>query len=268
MPSENGPHETRRDRGDRAEVLVRMREDGDKPPLYFMPAGYGDIRAFRSVAALLDDDQPVYGLQPPGTELMAGLRNEPVPWLVSLYIAEIKRVQPEGPYRLAGYCSGGLPMVETARELIRSGDAVDLAIALDPPLTVPTWLVLFYMSLSKLCNLTNLTDTIRWNVIGRWNSPLLRWLSDEGLCTHMRIFRAHKVTPYPGRIIYIRPRDSWIRWLNRTCIGNSWLRIARDGLETHWMSGGHYGMLRGEQVEVLAGALHDCLKRRPLRNVM
>ena len=243
-----------------------MREDGNKPPLYCMPAGYGDVRAFRSVAALLDDDQPVYGLQPPGTDLIARLRNKPIQWLVSLYIAEMKRVQPEGPYRLAGYCSGGLPMVETARELIRRGDAVDLAIALDAPLTVPTWLVLFYMSLYKLCNLTNLTDAIRWKIIGRWNSALLRWLSDEGLCTHMRIFRAYKVAPYPGRIIYIRPRDSWIRMLNRTCIGNSWLRIARDGLDTHWMSGGHYGMLRGKQVEVVAAFLRACLEREPSRS--
>ena len=32
------------------------------PPLYFIPAGYGDMRMFRDIVARLDDDRPIYGL--------------------------------------------------------------------------------------------------------------------------------------------------------------------------------------------------------------
>ena len=96
MLNENAPHQAeRRHRGAKAEVLVRMQEDGDKPPLYFLPVGYGDIRAFRKVVALLDDDQPVYGLQPPGPILSRDSATSRSSGSFSVYIAEIKWVQPE-----------------------------------------------------------------------------------------------------------------------------------------------------------------------------
>ena len=84
MLNENAPHQAeRRHRSAKAEVLVRMQEDGDKPPLYFLPVGYGDIRAFRKVVALLDDDQPVYGRQPPGPILSRNSATSPGPNFLS-----------------------------------------------------------------------------------------------------------------------------------------------------------------------------------------
>ena len=75
MLNESTPREPRKsDHG--AEVLVRLREEGDRPPLHFIPAGYGDMRAFRNVVALLDDDRPVYGLWPPRVDVIEGLRSK------------------------------------------------------------------------------------------------------------------------------------------------------------------------------------------------
>ena len=82
------------------------------------------------------------------------------------------------------------------------------------------------MSLYKLCNLTPTTDRLRWRTIRRSSNRLLRWVSDECMCTHMSIFRDLEVRSYPGRIIYIRPERSWIRMLNLTRIGRSWLKVA------------------------------------------
>ena len=260
MLNESAPREPRKsDHG--AEVLVRLREEGDRPPLHFIPAGYGDMRAFRNVVALLDDDRPVYGLWPPRVDVIEGLRSKPVHWLVSVYVAEIKRVQPAGPYHLSGYSMGGLIMVEVARALIRKGDAVELLVVFDPPVHVTTWVALYYKGLYKLCNLTPLTDAIRWTIIRRWKSRILRWVSDEGLCTHVCVFQAHEVASYPGRIVFFVPRDSWIRPYNRACIGKSWHKIARDGLDVHWMPGRHHEMMLGNQLEILAAGLNDCLKR-------
>lgn len=264
MLNESAPHKT----GEAArgvEVLVRLREDGSGPPLYFIPAGYGDMRTFRDVVDLLDDDRPVYGLRPPRAEFVEGLRNKPVHWLVSVYVTEIKRVQPAGPYHLSGYSAGGLVMVEVARELIRKGDTVELLVVFDPPVRIPTWIALYYKCLYKLCNLTQLTDAIRWRIVRRWDSRILRWVSDEGLCTHVCVFQAHDVASYPGRIIFFLPRNSWIRLLNLTCIGSSWRKIAQDGIDVHWMPGAHHEMMRGRQLEILAAGLSDCLKRSRCR---
>ena len=150
MPrKESEPREPRKPRktDPGAEVLVRLREEGDKPPLYFIPAGHGDMRTFRDIVALLDDDRPIYGLWPPKAELVEGLRNKPVHWLVSVYIAEIRRVQPAGPYHLSGYSAGGLAMTAVARELVRQGDTVDILILFDPPVYIPRWIDLWFKML-------------------------------------------------------------------------------------------------------------------------
>ena len=243
------------------QVLVRFCEDGDKTPLYFIPAGYGDIRMFRNVVARLDGDRPVYGLQPPRVEQIEGLRKKPVQWLISTYVAEIRKLQPTGPYLLAGYSSGGLLTASTAQQLIREGDAVDLLILLDPPLQNPWWINVPYLGANRLCNLTQLTDTIRWTLIRRWDSLLLRCLSDEGLCTHVAILREHEAQSYPGRIVFFRPCRSWIRLVGRTLIGRSWPKTARGGLEVHRVPGAHNEMLRGKQGRIFSAVLQGCLKR-------
>ena len=151
-----------------AEILVPLREQGDKPPLFHIPAGYGDMRFFGRVAEGLDEGRPVYGLQPPGQESVRGVRVKSLDWLISEYIQQIKRVQKNGPYHLSGYSGGGLLAVETAKTLIAARDTVAFLAVLDPPLQVPPWLTLFYMSLYKLCRLTPLTDRIRWRIIRRF----------------------------------------------------------------------------------------------------
>lgn len=44
--------------------LVPLQPNGQKTPLFFVPAGYGDLLAFHDVAHAFGTDQPVYGLQP------------------------------------------------------------------------------------------------------------------------------------------------------------------------------------------------------------
>lgn len=44
------------------------------------------------------------------------------------YIAEIRTVQPRGPYRIGGTCTGGLVAYEMAQQLTADGEEVDLAI--------------------------------------------------------------------------------------------------------------------------------------------
>ena len=57
-----------------AQILVPLREQGDLPPLFHMPAGYGDMRFFQQVADGIDN-RPVYGLQPPGLKLVAAAKS-------------------------------------------------------------------------------------------------------------------------------------------------------------------------------------------------
>ena len=52
--------------------------------------------------------------------------------LARAQVAEIRRIQPEGPYRLAGYSLGGLIVLEIAQQIREAGDEVELLFLLDP----------------------------------------------------------------------------------------------------------------------------------------
>ena len=70
---------------------------------------------------------------------------------------------------------------------------------------------------------------------------------EEALCTHVSILRGRKAGPYPGRIVFFRPRRSWIQLVGRTRTGMSRHKISGDGLDVHRVPGAHNEMLRGRQ---------------------
>jgi amino acid adenylation domain-containing protein len=97
----------------------------DRPPLFLVHAAEGNVLLYRSLAAHLGSDQPVYGLQSAGLD-----RRSPVDGrfedVASRYIDEIRQLQPHGPYLLGGYCLGGTLALEMAQQLIQSGESVAL----------------------------------------------------------------------------------------------------------------------------------------------
>ena len=240
--------------------LVPLQPNGRQSPLFFVPAGYGDLLAFQDVAHALGADQPVYGLQPASAKQVKTIRQMSIYRLVSAYMAEIKKVQPTGPYQLSGYSAGGIIAVELARELLRQGEKVGLLVLFDPPSHVPFWLDWFYEFLYRLCLLTRLTSVVR-PIRSQFIQRLFHAVFDEGLRTHTTVSREHRVAPYPGRITHFRARFSQTGLVSLKPMGWFWRKIARDGVEVHWIPGTHYGMLRGAGAGVVVDELYDCLQR-------
>ena len=54
------------------------------------------------------------------------------------YVSELRAVQPQGPYRLFGFSSGGLIALEMARQLRADGDEVPVLVLAD---TYTTWMI-------------------------------------------------------------------------------------------------------------------------------
>ena len=240
--------------------LVPLQQGGDQLPLFFVPAGYGDLLAFQDIANALGADQPVYGLQPASAKQVKTIRQMSIYRLVSAYISEIKKVQPTGPYFLSGYSAGGIIVVELARELLRQGDQIGLLVIFDPPSHVPFWLDWFYALNYRVCLHTHLIGLIR-NVRSRLIRRMFHTVLDEGLRTHTTVTREHLVAPYPGRITHFRARLSQSSLVSLCPVGWFWRKTARDGVEVHWIPGTHYGMLRGPGAGVVVDELADCLKR-------
>ncbi|WDZ83432.1 amino acid adenylation domain-containing protein [Micromonospora cathayae] len=111
-------------------VLVPLRVEGDRRPLFCVHPGAGMSWSYAGLTQHLGPDQPVYGLQ---TRALTtpGYRAGSVGELAADYLTEIRRVQPHGPYRLLGWSFGGVVAHAMATRLQADGERVELLAMLD-----------------------------------------------------------------------------------------------------------------------------------------
>jgi thioesterase domain-containing protein len=110
--------------------LIPLREEGTRPPLYCVHAVAGSAYSYAGLARLLPEDQPVSAFEAPGFE---GER-EPaasLPALSAEYAEILRRVQPEGGYRLLGWSFGGALAFDLAQRLVTAGVQVQDVILVD-----------------------------------------------------------------------------------------------------------------------------------------
>ena len=124
-------------------AIVPLQPRGTRPPVFGVPGHNGDVFCYRSLAQHVGNDQPFFGLQPPGLDG----QSEPlkcVEDLAAYYADQIRAFQPSGPYVIAGFCAGGGIAFELGRELLRRGEIVACVALFGSP--YPTW----YRSASQL----------------------------------------------------------------------------------------------------------------------
>ncbi|KAI0659130.1 AMP-dependent synthetase and ligase [Cubamyces menziesii] len=102
--------------------VVPLRAQGSKPPLFLVHPGVGEVLVFLGLAKVLDN-RPVYALRArgfeDGDEVFASFSE-----MVDAYVAGVEKVQPTGPYYIAGYSFGGAVAFEMARALESKGKQV------------------------------------------------------------------------------------------------------------------------------------------------
>jgi amino acid adenylation domain-containing protein len=105
-------------------MMVIQKGAADRTPLFALHVLGERGSYFRALTAHIDPDQPIYGL----AAQMLGTNAPPnrVPELAAYYVAQIKAVQPEGPYYLIGLSFGGTVTYEVARQLQVQGDTIGL----------------------------------------------------------------------------------------------------------------------------------------------
>ncbi|GAB1217100.1 hypothetical protein ATERTT37_006323 [Aspergillus terreus] len=113
--------------------VVTLQPHGSKTPLWLIHPIGGEVLVFVSLAGLFADDRPVHALRARGLnrgESPFGSIHE----AADAYYQAIKRVQPHGPYAVAGYSYGSLVAFEVAKRLDQHGkDEVPFFGSLDLP---------------------------------------------------------------------------------------------------------------------------------------
>ena len=110
--------------------LVPIQPAGAEPPLFFVHSAGGEVVSYAPLARHLGSGRPFYGLQSRGVQ-GGDLPPTRVEEMAADYLAELRTVQREGPYRLGGWSMGGLVAFEMARRLEAAGEEVELLALVD-----------------------------------------------------------------------------------------------------------------------------------------
>ncbi|MFE4451653.1 amino acid adenylation domain-containing protein [Streptomyces sp. NPDC056796] len=111
-------------------TLLPLRTTGGRAPLFCVHPAGGLAWSYGGLLPHLDDDQPVYGLQTPNLNGTAPFPAS-IEEMASVYVAELRSVQPHGPYHLFGWSFGGNVVQEVAVQLQEAGERVALLTILD-----------------------------------------------------------------------------------------------------------------------------------------
>ena len=102
--------------------VVPFQSSGSRPPLFTVHGHTGEVLFYSHLARNLGADQPFYALQSRG--LTGADAHLTIEEMATDYVREIRTVQPNGPYFLAGYCFGGRIAFEMALQLREHGERV------------------------------------------------------------------------------------------------------------------------------------------------
>ncbi|WP_201723365.1 thioesterase domain-containing protein, partial [Sulfitobacter sp. HI0076] len=105
----------------------------DATPLFVVAGMFGNVLNLRHLALPFSGERAVYGVQARGL-IGDAAPHEEVQAAAADYIAEIRALQPQGPYLLAGYSGGGITAYEMAQQLQAAGQEVAVLAMLDTPL--------------------------------------------------------------------------------------------------------------------------------------
>jgi non-ribosomal peptide synthetase component F/thioesterase domain-containing protein len=111
-------------------AVVEIQKGNGRPKFFCVHGAGGNVLIYRDLARRLGPDQPCYGLQCQGLDGKSPPLKT-IEEMAALYVREIQKLQPHGPYLLGGYCMGGTVALEMAQQLKAEGEEVSLLALLD-----------------------------------------------------------------------------------------------------------------------------------------
>ncbi|ALX44736.1 non-ribosomal peptide synthetase (plasmid) [Burkholderia humptydooensis] len=276
------------DSGAQVGALVALSAPGDAPPLFFAPGAGGHVSYLRALAAELPDAFAVWGMVLPGPD-EGGAGASRVESMAAALIADIRRVQPSGPYRLGGHSFGGWVAFEIARQLAGQGESVDWVAVVDslpPGVTTQQslkwnwsggrWIAEIGNSFARLADTELAFDAREFDALddARQIERLRARLIEAGVvpdalglpefAARVRAFIAHSLTDYTpatrytGALRVIVAADGEDRDAaapGRDALVDGWRAVVSDEVTAIRLPGDHVGIMRRPFVSGLAAAL-------------
>ena len=264
--------------------LVAIQPKGEKPPLFCVHPGGGNVLCYFELAQHLGTEQPFYGLQAVGIE--AGQKPKTtVEEMATFYIKALQTVQPQGPYQLVGWSFGGIVAFEMARQLQAQAQSVSFLALLD---TVTPCFFSADSQQSKENEAQLLVELFAETNIALSPEHLRQLNPDEQLAYVIKqgqqanLFSSEIKAPNIKRLldVYQANRQAFQRYQPQLYRGKitifpaierqeelfpgtskGWKKFTQEGVDIHPVPGNHSSMVRSPQVQVLAEQLKLCLEQ-------
>jgi amino acid adenylation domain-containing protein len=263
--------------------LVAVQPAGTRRPLFAVPGARGNVVGNHALSRLLGTDQPFYGLQSRGLSGTENPRTD-IEEIAAAYVAEIRQVQPKGPYNLLGACMGGVVAYEMAQQLHAAGEQVGV-LALVGPMAPPgasrraalppqarTLQFIAKRFRRYIQTLAKLGGRQRFEYLGERFHVLKQIVAQRDLFrgdraalyrnvvrqANLVAVRRYRPRPYPGRVVLFLADGRRVPSGEDPRLG--WARMATGGQAVHRVPGDNSGMmLRKPYVDALLPLLKGYL---------
>jgi thioesterase domain-containing protein len=276
--------------------IVPLKKGNGKMPLYIIcHIGVAPLTRFIQFAGLLDERQPVYGIQLPEVSEM-DTDSISIEAIAAKYVADLLEQDPDGPYAFAGYSIGGLIAVEMAKQLEARGKKVTLLCLFDTIAytkeaagsTVPVNAIRkkqmeFYAKLTRMAhtlyykidNNIYLLKLDTRSAIRSKRNMLLRRIKNffrirqspeqqpevqpfwkEIQKMSLAAYEKYKLTPYDGNITLFRTKRRTFYFADPKSLG--WRPYAK-AVKVYETEGNHYTMFHPSHCTHLAKQVQQCL---------
>ena len=263
-------------------VPMHQGEGGTRQPFFLVAGMFGNVLNLRHLAQLLGGDRPFYGMQARGL-LGDQAPHNTLPQAATDYIAELRQVQPHGPYMLGGFSGGGLTAWEMARQLKEAGEVVSLLVLLDTPLPMRPTLTRADKAAIKwaLLRAEGLGYFVTW-VKNRWawemkkrqpkvdaNSPV-QFHNVAIEAAFRQAIGVYNMQMYDGTAVLFRPlldrkykvtRGQWVSTEKEYVFADNDLTRFAPNLEVFEVPGNHDSMVLEPNVRVLAAKMKAVIAR-------
>ena len=112
--------------------LCTLVSNGTGSPLFLVPSAGMTPFSLIQLARAVDPKTPIYSFNYAGTDDNS-LPHNSYKEMAKDYVAEIRRLQPSGPYYVGGHCLGGIVALEIVTQLEVLNEKVSILVLLDTP---------------------------------------------------------------------------------------------------------------------------------------
>ena len=255
--------------------------NADLSPLFLVHAVGPSILFYQPLVAKLQTDRPVYGIQ---SVLLDGFDDQlnTVETLAEHYVKQMKVVQAEGPYFIAGPSFGGFLSYEIAQQLLKQGDTIGAVVLMDratPDGETMTavdkryeeyWQTFLkegpaYLRAKIKQRYTYEMSEFRlkfrekqYQIYRKFNLSTDKIFNDAIYCRQVKIADSYQPKSYFGDIWLVRADELFQNISSEQDMG--WNQYVQGEVKTLSCPGGHMSIFESPYVETLAKHLTTILK--------